>query len=103
MADRLLARSLLLVLLGVAPALADLTEVRVNEFVASNATGLTDQDGEFSAWIELHNTGATLVSLGGAYLTDDAANLVKWAIPAVDLAPGGFLVVFASNKNRSTP
>jgi hypothetical protein len=53
MADRLLARSLLLLLLGVAPALADLTEVRINEFVASNATGLTDEDGEFSDWIEL--------------------------------------------------
>ena len=99
----LLVGSALGLCLVAAPVRADLSEVRVNEFVASNAMGLTDEDGEFSDWIELHNTGAKLVSLGGAFLTDDATNLVKWAIPAVDLAAGEFLVIFASNKNRTTP
>ena len=88
MLHALLVGSALGLCLVAAPVRADLSEVRVNEFVASNAMGLTDEDGEFSDWIELHNTGATLVSLGGAFLTDDASNLVKWAIPAVDLAAG---------------
>src|SRR5207302_8236180 len=39
----------------------------------------------------------------GSYLTDNAANLTRWTFPAVTLAPGAYLVVFASGKNRADP
>ncbi len=75
--------------------------VRINEFLASNDTGITDEDGDHSDWIELHNTGNEPVELGGWYLTDDKEDLVKWMLPSETISPGGFLVVFASKKDRS--
>lgn len=82
------------------PRLA-LAGVVISEFLASNSHGLTDEDGDASDWIELHNTGSETVSLDGWYLTDSASNLMHWQLPDVDLAPDGYLVVFASNKNRA--
>src|SRR5262249_1202130 len=41
--------------------------------------------------------------LGGYHLTDNTDNLSKWTFPAIDLGPGGYLVVFASGKNRTDP
>ena len=43
------------------------------------------------------------VNLGGWYLTDDRDNLRRWTFPSVALAPGGFLVVFASGNNAVDP
>ncbi len=71
----------------------------ISEFKAINETGQsTTVQGKtvYSDWIELQNRGATAVNLGGWYLTDDPDNLTKWALPAVQIAPGGFLLVFAS-------
>lgn len=75
----------------------------ITEFMASNAATLFDQDRDASDWIEVHNPDATPVSLGGWYLTDTATNKTRWSFPAVSLAPGAYLVVFASNKNRRDP
>src|SRR5262249_12120471 len=44
---------------------------------------------------------ASSVNLAGWHLTDDPLDLSKWTFPAVSLAPRGFLVVFASGKNRT--
>jgi len=40
-------------------------------------------------WIELYNAAATNISLAGWYLSDDPANLRKWAIPAVMVPAAG--------------
>ena len=40
-------------------------------------------------------------SLNGWYLTDSDANLTKWAFPDVTIGGDGYLVVFASSKNRA--
>src|SRR5678815_5853517 len=81
---------------------ADLSDVRINEFMASNSSVLADEDGDFSDWLELYNAGATTVDLDGAYLTDNANLPTKWRIPAVALDAGGFLVIFASSKDRAS-
>jgi len=77
--------------------------VIISEFVASNSGGLTDENGDHSDWIELFNSSASTVNLNGWYLTDTAANLTKWRLPATNLPPNSFLIVFASSKNRATP
>lgn len=41
------------------------------------------------------------MSLEGWYLTDDPAMLMKWRFPAVTIPAAGFLVVFASGKDRA--
>ena len=72
----------------------------ISEVQASNATTLVDADGDSSDWLELYNSGPSSVDLGGYHLTDDPADLSKWTFPAVTIQPGGFLVVFASSKDR---
>jgi hypothetical protein len=64
---------------------------------------LLDENGDSSDWIEIQNTSSFTVNLLHWSLTDDAGNLMKWQFPATNLPSGGFLVVFASEKNRATP
>jgi hypothetical protein len=73
----------------------------LSEVMASNGATLTDEDGDFSDWIEIRNTGDSAGDLAGWFLSDDAANLSLWAFPSTPLAPGAFVVVFASDKNRA--
>lgn len=76
-------------------------DVRINEFVASNGSILADEDGDFADWIELRNFGATTVSLEGWWLSDDPDRPFRWLLPRVDLPPGGYLLVWASGKDRA--
>lgn len=75
--------------------------VVITEFVASNHTGLRDEDGDRPDWIELYNTGPDPVNLDGWHLTDRASNPSRWTFPAVRIEPGQYLVIFASGKNRT--
>jgi hypothetical protein len=77
----------------------------ITEFMAVNSgpSGLADEDGDFEDWIEIHNPGTNSVSINGWYLTDTTNNLTKWQFPATNVAPNGYLVVFASNKDRRVP
>ena len=73
----------------------------INEILANNEAGLKDDFGETSYWIELFNPGSEAVNLGGWFLSNDEQNLVQWKFPNVSLPSGGFLVVFASGKDRT--
>lgn len=75
----------------------------LSEFMAANASVLKDADGEWSDWVELHNPDPVPVTLSGWSLTDDPANLQKWRFPDITLPGHGFLVVFASGKDRVDP
>lgn len=75
--------------------------VVISEFMARNSSSLADEDGDQSDWIELQNLGLEAVSLEGWFLTDSADDLTKWEFPARPLEPGGYLVVFASGKDRT--
>src|SRR5256885_16922967 len=84
-----------LVLGVIAPGAAQAQALLINEFMASNAKTLADEDGDFSDWIELYNPGPAAVDLDGWFLTDDASVLTKWRIPSQVLGPGQYLVTFA--------
>ena len=73
----------------------------INEFLAENDGGLRDFGGDSPDWIEIQNDSAIPANLESWHLTDDPANLTKWTFPATNLAPGGFLIVFASGKDRA--
>jgi hypothetical protein len=75
--------------------------IRITEVLALNDGGLADEDGDHSDWLEIENLGAAPVSLGDWHLTDDPADLRRWRLPALDLLPGEFLIVFASGKSRA--
>ncbi|MCA9245594.1 MAG: lamin tail domain-containing protein [Planctomycetales bacterium] len=77
--------------------------VRINEFVADNEDGLTDADGDAADWIEIYNRTSVALNLSGWSLTDDPTLADRWTFPDVTLAAGGYLVVFASGKDRADP
>lgn len=72
----------------------------LSEVVTSNTESLMDADGDAPDWVELHNDGDQAVDLAGHFLTDDRDDLNQWELPAVTLEAGGYLVVFASGKDR---
>src|SRR5882724_2030546 len=100
--DGVASATLFLLLLFLAAAPARGAEPFISEFMADNGHVLTDEDGQFPDWIEIQNPNAGPFALTGYFLTDNPAQLNKWAFPAVTLAPNGALVVFASGKNRTS-
>jgi len=74
-------------------------DIRINEFMASNDTTIVPgaAPGTFEDWIEIVNTGASGVDIGGWHLTDNPGDPGKWTIPlGTMIAPGQYLIVFAS-------
>ncbi len=90
-----------LMLMLMSPSLVG--DIYINEFVASNYSGLTDEDGESNDWIELYNSGSSAVNLDGYYLTNDKSLLTKWQFPSVTIKAYSYLIVYASEKNRLNP
>ncbi|MGJ8695204.1 MAG: CotH kinase family protein [Verrucomicrobiaceae bacterium] len=83
------------------PMGASAGDVIISEFLASNTSGLRDEDGDDSDWIELTNVSGSPVDLEGWHLTDRADLPDQWEFPALVLNPGDEVVVFASSKNRA--
>ena len=80
-----------------------LPSIRINEFLAANSSGLTDEDTNTQDWVEIWNYGTTPVDLAGYALTDDVNDPDRWVFPSTNLGPGQFLVVFASGEDRKVP
>ena len=76
------------------------SSVIISEFMEKNRAVLRDEDGDFSDWIELHNISGKAVSLDGWRISDESGDL-GWAFPDVTIEPDGYLLVFASGKDKS--
>lgn len=59
--------------------------MRLNEYLVVNTADFQDDFGQHSAWIELFNSSYGTVDIAGCFLSDDPANLKKYAIPGGDL------------------
>ena len=59
--------------------------MRLNEYLVVNTEDFQDDFGQHSAWIELFNSSYGTVDIAGCFLSDDPANLKKYAIPGGDL------------------
>ena len=82
-----------------ARTLPELPPVWLNEVLAQNTGGLTDNYGEREPWIELYNSGSQPVSLSNWFLADNYTNLTQWAFPDDALiGPGQYLVVWADGQ-----
>lgn len=79
-------------------ALADVSDLRLNEIVAMNDGSYRDEAGDADPWVEIYNPGPGPVSTGGFYLSDDPGNPMKWALPARTLADGEFLVLWLDGE-----
>ncbi len=96
---------LLLGLLAISPPVAQAAtpDILITEFLAANTRTVADDQGGYSDWIELHNPTDAPIPLAGYTLTDDPAEPAKWSLPASTLAPGAFLLVWASGRDQVTP
>ncbi|MCC5934966.1 MAG: CotH kinase family protein [Balneolales bacterium] len=88
---------------GMSLAAAQSATVVINEVMASNATTLADEDGDFEDWIELYNPTDSPVNLSGYALSDDYSEPQRWFFPNISIEPGAFLLVWASGKDRRIP
>lgn len=79
------------------------SEIAINEVMASNSTTITDEDGDYSDWIELYNTTDRSINLDGYGLSDNNNNAFKWTLPEITIEPGSFLLIWASGKDRTEP
>ncbi len=71
----------------------------MNEFMANNANGYTDEAGEFEDWVELYNPSPDAVALAGWSLSDDPDVPNKSLLPDDLVISGtGFLVLFADDE-----
>ena len=89
--------SLLMVLLCLGSAQG---QVVITEFMAANTRTLVDDFGFYEDWIELHNPGATNVNLLDWGVTDTVGAPFKWRFPTTNLPPKGYMIVFASGRDR---
>lgn len=74
--------------------------IRLNEFMADNASSLIDPDelDEFPDWLEIFNPGPHRVNLGGMTLTDSLNKPTQFTLSAdLSLPAGGYLVLFADS------
>ncbi|MCB1098426.1 MAG: chitobiase/beta-hexosaminidase C-terminal domain-containing protein, partial [Verrucomicrobiae bacterium] len=76
-------------------------DIVISEFLASNGSGLNDEDGDSSDWIEVHNRSGQEINLAGFALTDAQELPRKWTFPDTPMGIDARLVVFASGKDRS--
>ena len=72
----------------------------INEVVSSNSLYL-DEDGDTPDWIELYNNGFEDINLENWTISDDINNLSKWSFPNVTIPANDYLMLWASNKDRS--
>ena len=78
--------------------------VVINEILASNDVGQTDEAGEHEDWIELYNTNDFEVDLSGFYLSDNNAVPDKWQIPAGTVLPAeSYLIIWADEDKDDGP
>lgn len=72
--------------------------IRINEIMASNSEGISDEFGEQDDWFEIYNYGDEDVILNGLYFTDSENESLKWQFDAtetVSLPPGEFKLFWA--------
>ena len=66
----------------------------ISEFLASNSSGLEDEDGDSSDWIEIWNVSGGEGNLEGYHLTDDPEDLTKWTFGEAPFNNDGYVEVF---------
>ncbi|MDZ7717800.1 MAG: CotH kinase family protein [Balneolaceae bacterium] len=86
---------------GLTPLFAQ--NLHLNEILSSNETTLADEDADFEDWIEIFNSGDEPINLSGFGLSDDGDEPFKWAFPDTTIQPGDFMLIWASDKDRSVP
>lgn len=80
----------------VVPNQASNKDVVINEIMAANDAAVTDNNGEYDDWIEIHNKSNAAIDISGWSITDDQFNLTKHVFPAgTILNPQDYYILWA--------
>ncbi len=72
----------------------------INEGSNRNYTTIDDEDGEYSDWIEIYNSGDETVNLLNYSLSDRLDEPLKWVFPNIEILAGEFKTIYCSGKDR---
>src|SRR6185436_735653 len=73
----------------------------INEVQADNVTGITNQAGQHTAWVEIYNPTTNIVSLQDLWLANAYSNLAQWPFPTnASIGPGEFKVIFVDGQTN---
>ena len=75
------------------------SQVLINEYSASNMTGITDAFNDNEDWVELFNPSGASVDLTDWYLSDRSGNILKWQFPSASLNANDHLLLFCSSRD----
>ena len=75
----------------------------ISEFQPVPGGAIQDEDGDSSAWLEIHNASAQPINLAGWTLTNARDNLSLWTLPGVTMEPDSLHLVHLSGKDRADP
>ena len=95
-------RNLLLIFCLYIEAVVYSQELVINEIMSSNTSAIFDEDGDYCDWLEIYNYGPVPVNLNGYGLSDSRSLPYMWVFPDITLEPDDYLLVFASDKDRSS-
>lgn len=88
----------------VAPIASTDTSIVINELMATNASAVADNFGEFDDWIELYNKSNSPIDISGYFLTDNPVNLDKFEVPAGTIIPANdYLIIWADEDSSQGP
>ncbi len=77
------------------------SQVVINEYSASNLNTITDNYAAYEDWMELYNTSAVVVNIGGYYLSDKPSDSTKWQFPAgITIAAHGYMKIWLSGRDE---
>ena len=79
--------------------------VVINEFLASNTSCCTDENGDYDDYIEIYNPGDEPADIGGLFITNALGNVDEYfQIPSGNdstiIDPGGFLLLWADEESE---
>jgi hypothetical protein len=79
-----------------------ISQLKINELLASNNTTNMDEANEFDDWVELYNPSDQALNLSGLYLTDDLENLTQWQFTdtAIVISAGGHLLIWCDENQE---
>ncbi len=75
----------------------------ISEVLISNESTLPDEQGIFSDVVELYNSGAEPIYLGGFFLSDDPAQRFAYRLPDAYLEAGSYLTLFCDGEGYTAP
>jgi CotH kinase protein/Lamin Tail Domain/Chitobiase/beta-hexosaminidase C-terminal domain len=79
------------------------SQLVINEYSTSNLTQFVDNHSDYGDWVEIYNTSASVVSLSGYHLSDNATNILKYTFPSTaSIGSNGFMRVWCSGRNTYT-